>query len=115
MTTAVLHIHLLLGLIVLGLLAAAKVRQFRAVAAGAAVLAALTGAFNFMTRMKDAPAGWHAFIGIKLLLALHVIAMVFLLARGADSPEKEARWRKGAIVSAVLVTLIGLYYSNFAR
>lgn len=115
MTTAALHIHLLLGLVILGLLAAAKVRRFRGLAAAAAVLALLTGAFNFMTRMKDAPSGWHAFIGIKILLALHVIAMVFLLARGADSPEKEARWRKGALVSAILVTIIGLYFSNFAR
>lgn len=115
MTTAVLHIHLALGLLILALIASARVRKFRGVAVAAALLAALTGAFNFMTRMKDAPAGWHALIGIKILLALHVIAMVFLLARGADSPEKEARWRKGALVSAILVTLIGLYYSNFAR
>ena len=115
MTTAVLHIHLALGLLILALIASARVRKFRGLAVATALLSALTGAFNFMTRMKDAPAGWHAFIGIKILLALHVIAMVFLLARGADSPEKEARWRKGALVSAILVTLIGLYYSNFAR
>lgn len=114
MTTAVLHLHLALGLLLLALIASARVRRFRALAVAAALLAALTGAFNFMTRMKGAPAGWHAFLGIKILLALHVLAMVFLLARGA-APEKEARWRKGALASALLVTLIGLYFSNFAR
>ncbi len=115
MTNAVLHLHLALGLLLLGFIAANRVRKFRGLAVTAALLAALTGAFNFMMRMKDAPAGWHAFIGIKILLALHVIAMVFLIARGTASPEKEARYRKGALASAAAVTLIGLYYSNFAR
>ncbi len=115
MTNAVLYIHLGLGLLLLGVLAAGRVRQLRGTAVLAGVLLFLTGAFNFMTRMKGAPAGWHALIGIKILLALHVFAMVVLLARGTAPAEKAARWRKGALVSAVLTVLIGLYYSNIAR
>jgi len=115
MNDLALYAHLACGLFLVAALAASKIKAWRAPALLATLLVALTGALNFMTRMKGAPAGWHAFIGIKILLALHVIAMVFLLARGAATPEKEARWRKGALASAVVVALIGLYFSNLAR
>ena len=109
-----LYLHLTLALILYGLILFSSVKEWRGFAITAAVLLLLTGAHNFMTRMVDAPKGWHAFVGIKLLLALHVIAVIFLLARGA-TPEKEARWRKSILVSGGLVMLIGLYFSNFAR
>jgi len=115
MNNAVLYLHLAFGLILLGLLWTAKVRRVRSLAMASALLLVVSGAFNFMARMKAPPAGWHALIGIKLLLALHVLAMVFLIARGKAAPEKEAKWRKGALMSGVVVALIGLYYSNFAR
>ncbi len=115
MNDAVLYFHLILAIFLWIALAANKVRPWRAATTSAAALLVLTGAFNFMTRMKGAPAGWHALIGIKILLALHAIAMIFLIARGTAGPEKEARWRKGALGSATLAALIGLYYSNIAR
>jgi len=115
MNDAVLYLHLILGLFLFLALALGKVRQWRGTAMTAALLLVVSGAFNFMTRMKGAPAGWHALMGIKILLGLHVVGMVFLLARGTGTPEKEARWRKGALISGVLVVLIGLYYSNIAR
>lgn len=115
MTNAVLYLHLILGLVLLWLLWAARVRQMRGIAVASALAVALTGAFNFMTKMKEPPPGWHALIGIKILLALHVIAMVVLLARGEAAPEKQARWRRGALATAALTILIGLYYSNIAR
>lgn len=115
MTEYVLYLHLALGLFLFIALAANKVKAWRGGVMTAALLLVLSGAFNFMTRMKGAPAGWHALIGIKILLALHVIIMAFLLARGGASSEKEARWRKSALGSALIVILIGLYYSNFAR
>lgn len=115
MTEYVLYFHLALGLFLFIALAANKVKQWRGAVMTAALLLVLSGGYNFMTRMKGAPAGWHAGIGIKILLALHVVTMAFLIARGGATPEKEARWRKGALGSAVLVMLIGLYFSNFAR
>lgn len=115
MTDSVLYLHLALGLFLFIALAANKVKAWRGAVMTAALLLVLSGAFNFMTRMKGAPAGWHAFIGIKILLALHVVTMAFLLARGGATPEKEARWRKSALGSGLLVILIGLYFSNFAR
>lgn len=114
MNDAPLHLHLALAVLILVLLVAARVKRWRGAAVAAALLLAVTGAHNFMTRMKAPPAGWHALIGIKILLALHVIAMIFLLARGG-SAEQERRWRLGALISAAVTMGIGLYYSNFAR
>lgn len=115
MTNALLHTHLLLGAFLLAVLVMNKVKTWRLGVLAASLGLLITGGFNFMTRMAGAPAGWHAFIGIKLLLALHVIAMCVMIARGTAGPEKEARWRKGALVSCALVVIIGLYFSNFAR
>jgi hypothetical protein len=115
MNTAVLHIHLALAILLGVIFLLNKLQQWRVPAALAALLLLLTGAHNFMTRMKDAPPGWHAGIGIKLLLGLHVIAIVFVIARGGSDPAKAARLRKGALYSLILTTLIGLYFSNFAR
>lgn len=85
------------------------------IAAGTGFILLISGAFNFMTRMTNPPAGWHALIGIKILLGLHAITMSFLLARGAGDPAKLARWRKGALGSAAIALLIGLYVSNIMR
>lgn len=114
MTNGILHLHLLMALIFLVALWKSTPPWSR-MAAGVGVLLLITGVFNFVTRMTGAPAGWHAGIGIKVLLALHAIAMSLLLARGTASPEKRARWRKGALITTVLAMLIGLYFSNFAR
>jgi len=115
MNTVLLHTHLALGAFLLLALAIDKVKAWRLGVMAAALLLVITGAFNFMDRMTGAPGGWHAFIGIKILLALHVISMCVLIARGTAGPEKEARWRKSALGSATIVVLIGLYFSNFAR
>ena len=115
MNTVLLHTHLALGAFLLLALAIDKVKAWRLVVLAAVLALVITGAFNFMWRMTGAPAGWHAFVGIKMLLALHVIAMCVLIARGTAGLEKEARWRKSALGSCVLVVLIGLYFSNFAR
>lgn len=109
-----LYLHLAAAAVLFAMILFDKVKAWRGVAVIASLLLLLTGAHNFMTRMAGAPKGWHAFVGIKILLALHVIAVIFLLARGA-TPEKEARWRKSIIVTGGLVMAIGLYYSNFAR
>lgn len=114
MNHALLYTHLVLGLFLYLLLWSSRVRPWRGAALASALLLMLTGAHNFMTKLKAPPPLWHAMIGLKILLALHVLAMVILLARGGN-PQAEARWRRGALASATLVILIGLYYSNFAR
>lgn len=115
MNQALLYTHLAVGVFLLTALQMNKVKQWRLGVLGASLLMVVTGAFNFIWRMKDPPPFWHAIIGIKILLALHVIVMCLLIVRGTASPEKEARWRKGALISGAVVAVIGLYFSNFAR
>ncbi len=79
--------------------------------AGGALLMLATGAFNFMTGMNDAPKGWHAVVGIKILLALHVIAIAFLIARGGIMADKRARMAKGALGSFAAAVVLGLVAS----
>ena len=102
-------------LIVVLLLNPAWTEKFKRLLAGMALLSLITGAHKFGVGMKDAFPGWHMWVGIKVLLALHVVAMAFLLARGAGEAGKRERWRKGAIVSALLTGVIGLYVAHFAR
>jgi hypothetical protein len=115
MPTTVLYLHLGLALSLFLLSLAGRIRRYRAMSVTIALLLLVTGVYNFATRMQYPPTGWHMWIGIKTLLALHVLAIVFLTARGAAPPEKLARWRKGALVSGTFTILIGLYFSNFAR
>lgn len=114
MGDSLLYLHLAAAAALFAIIVFDKVKAWRGAAAICSILLLLTGAHNFMTRMVDAPAGWHPAVGLKVLLALHVVAVVFLIARGS-TPEKEARWRKSILVTGTLVMLIGLYYSNFAR
>jgi len=114
MNNGILHLHLLMALIFLVALWRSAGR-WPWIAAGTGFILLASGAFNFMTRMANPPAGWHALIGIKILLGLHAITMAILLARGTADAAKQARWRKGALVSALIAILIGLYFSNIAR
>lgn len=112
MNTGILHTHLAFGLLlVIGLWRGFTTRYRMAMMLIALVVLG-TGAVNFMASMKNAPPGWHALVGIKVLLALHALAMVFLLARGQADAAKAARWRKGALISGSVTALIGLYVSN---
>jgi len=113
MASAILYLHLALALLLLLCLWKASGIWLR-MGAVVAVLQLTTGIYNFLTRMTDPPPGWHAGIGIKILLALHVIVVSFVMSRGGD-PQKLARLRKGALISATIVILTGLYFSNIAR
>ncbi len=89
--------------------------RFRQLLAGMALISLITGAHKFAIGMKTAFPGWYLLTGIKILLALHVVAMACLLARGAGDTARRDRWRKGALVSALLTAALGLYIAHFAR
>jgi hypothetical protein len=80
----------------------------RGALAGGAILSLATGAHNFMTGMKDAPEGWHAVAGIKILLAMHAVAVALLAARGGLAAGRRARMAKGALVSLAITAVLGL-------
>lgn len=74
------------------------------------VLLLVTGANNFISRIgMGVPKGYHMWFGIKFLLALHIVTMVFLVSGGKQTPEKRTRLLKGVGVSAVAVVLISVY------
>lgn len=114
MGNAILILHLALAMLLLWLIVKDQIQDKRGLAVTCALALLASGAYNFMTRMAGAPKGWHIFIGIKTLLALHVIVMVLLIARGHDDPDKLERWRRSAFFTSVVTILIGMYYSNFA-
>ncbi len=116
--TLVRFAHIAGAIIVLGGLFRAQISGFYAVdkyrtwlTSGAIVLV-LSGAWQFMERMHDAPKGWHAGIGIKILLALHVVAISLMLGREGIDPAKRARLAKGAVISGWVVVLVGAFLHN---
>ena len=94
---------------VLGTLVA-RIRPIALAAVGAVLL---SGLWNLVTNFSGKPAAYHMALGVKLLLALHVMAMAFLLAvpPGAN-PARDARRPRllaGMAVSGVLILLLSAY------
>lgn len=74
------------------------------------VLLLVTGVNNFIARMgTGVPKGWHMWFGIKFLLALHILAITFVVSGPNQTQEKRARLLKGVGVSAIAVVLISVY------
>ncbi len=70
----------------------------------------ITGANNFIARMgTGVPKGWHMWFGIKFLLALHILAITFVVSGPNQTQEKRARLLKGVGASAIAVVLISVY------
>ncbi len=79
-----------------------------------AVIAAITaivgsGLVRMMSMMATVPKGWHMWFGIKFLLALHVLTMIFLLTKPDVSVEKRKRWQLSALIGAAAVVLVAAY------
>lgn len=92
-----------------GLHAADKYRNW--LTAGALALV-VSGGWQFVQKMSTAPRGWQIWIGIKILLGLHVIAVSLLLGRDGLSEAKRARMARGAVISGWIVVLIGAIVHN---
>jgi uncharacterized membrane protein len=63
----------------------------------------ISGIFNFLRKTGLTPA-YHAVFGIKMLLALHVFAVLYI-ATGAHNP-KRARQLTGVAVSGVVIVIL---------
>jgi len=72
----------------------------------------VSGLYNFLTHPGHTPY-YHAWFGVKVLLALHVFAAAALAVRSSRAPnEEEARRLRrmtGAILTGMLAVLIGAY------
>jgi hypothetical protein len=75
--------------------------------AGVAVML-LSGLWNLMTHFSGKPPQYHMVLGVKLLLALHVFAMV-ILAGAPGREAKRARLLGSAAVSGIVILLLSAY------
>ena len=74
------------------------------------MLLLITGINNFIARMgTGVPTGWHMWFGIKFLLALHILAITFVVSGPNQTQEKRARLLKGVGLSAMAVVMISVY------
>ena len=72
------------------------------------VLLVGSGTYNLL-RKTNLPPGYHMWFGIKVLLALHVIAVSVLLGRTGIEPAKRKRWLTGIAATGAVVILISAF------
>ena len=63
----------------------------------------LSGIYNYLNKTGMPPA-WHAVIGVKFLLALHVFAVGFLVT-GPDN-TKRSRQLTGIMISGIVIVAL---------
>ena len=64
-----------------------------------------SGLYNYLTKGVY-PPGYHMWMGIKLLLVLHVLATALLYAMSGGDEAKRNRRATGIIISGVAIVLI---------
>lgn len=64
-----------------------------------------SGLYNYLTK-PSYPPGYHMWMGIKLLLVLHVLATALLYAGAGGDEAKRNRRAAGIIISGVAIVLI---------
>lgn len=82
--------------------------KFRAVLYTAVACALLSGFYNYLTK-PSYPRGYHMWLGIKILFALHVFAASVLYALPGAADAKRSRWALGIVVSGAVIVLISAY------
>ena len=80
--------------------------SFRPFALAAMVGLVLSGTYNLLATPGHTPR-YHALLGVKLLLVLHVFAVTLLITRPAN--PRRARLTAGALVSGLAIVLISAY------
>lgn len=73
----------------------------------------LSGLYNLLHK-KSIPQGYHMWFGMKMLLALHVIAVGVMLGRPGVDPAKRNRWLTGIVASAAIILLLSAYLRSLA-
>jgi uncharacterized membrane protein len=91
-------------------LSEAAAARFRPWAILIALALPASGLYTFFTK-PTFPAGYHMWFGIKVLLALHVLAVLVLNTLPGRGAAKRMRAAAGAIVSALAIVAI----SGFLR
>jgi putative copper export protein len=86
--------------------------RFRPLVLAAIAGLIVSGLYNFLMHRGHTPY-YHAWFGVKILLALHVFAASWLGVRSSRAPDQEEAKRlrrmSGAILSGLAVILIAAY------
>jgi len=88
--------------------AAAINNRFRPLLRLAIFFLIVSGIYNLVTK-ANLPPGYHIWFGIKMLLALHVIAVSFLLSSSSVSQERRTRMTTGVVISGGVIVLLSAY------
>ncbi|MEX2304457.1 MAG: hypothetical protein WD733_26175 [Bryobacterales bacterium] len=87
--------------------------RLRPLAVSTIVLSLLTGLYNFYRILQGGVApGYHMAFGIKFLLGLHVLSMLYILSKppgDAKRDAKRSRLALGSLISALIILGIGAY------
>jgi Predicted integral membrane protein len=68
----------------------------------------LSGLYNLASK-SNIPPGYPLFFSLKLLLAMHVIAVAFLLNRASIQQHKRNRMITGVVISGMAIVLLSAY------
>ena len=68
----------------------------------------VSGVYNYLTKTSY-PPGYHMWMGIKLLLVLHVVSVALLSVLPGASDAKRTRWATGIVLSGLCIILISGY------
>jgi putative copper export protein len=79
---------------------------YRPIVLSAVIGLIVSGVYNLLTNPGHTPK-YHMLLGIKLLIALHVFAVAFLIAR-PDNPRR-TRMMTGALISGLAILAISAY------
>ncbi len=76
----------------------------------------ISGIWQFLDATGDGVTPrWHMIFGIKMLLALHILAIAGLMMRGTAPEAKMVRWMKGVAASGVVAIVLGSLLSALHR
>ena len=82
--------------------------RFRPLLRLAVITLILSGLYNLITK-ANLPPGYHMWFGIKMLLALHIIAVSFLLSSSSVTQERRTRMTTGVVISGGVTILLSAY------
>jgi hypothetical protein len=79
--------------------------RWRPIVTAAVVICFLSGLYTLLHKAVT-PDGYHMYFGIKILLALHVMAVSVRAGRSSVSEEKRARLLRGAAFTGLAIVAI---------
>ena len=112
--THILAVTTLLGGVIFARITKSPVGSFASYFGWAAFLILISGIYNLVTK-ENIPPRYHLWFGIKMLFALHILAVSAMLARSSVSEEKKFRLMGGVAVTGLLTVILSAYLRFIAN